>query len=75
VTRWRARVVIVRSEGWCVPDGDGVGLRTEALFVGLENIQRKREALSNEKKERIVKLLMPMDIAVFAILVGARQVA
>ena len=52
-----------------------MGLRTEALFVGLANIQRKREALSNEKKERIVKLLMAKDIAVFAILGGARQVA
>ena len=58
-----------------IPDVDGVGLRTEALFVGLANIQRQREALSNEKKERIAKLLMQKDIAVFAILVGARQVA
>ena len=52
-----------------------MGLRTEALFVGVANIRRKREALSNENKERIVKLLMPKDIAVFAIFVGARQVA
>ena len=64
-----------RSEEWCIADGDRVGLRTEALFVGIANSQRKTESLSNEKKERIVKLLMPKDIAVFEIFVGARQVA
>jgi hypothetical protein len=41
----------------------------------LRSLDPLRRALSNEKKERIAKLLMPKKIAMFAIFVGARQVA